>query len=284
MPYSILGRTIGVCCKRNAEWIPFLESLRDSGFGRVELSLDEAGCSSLLHDAGLVGRVRELLQSLGIGASVHSVGGTNLGEKLSRIRQVSVELVCESVEVADRVGAEWLTVHLGSAGIPNRSADRKRGRLDVAIEALEEILRRTRGSTVRLGLENLPCMPPDWPMCRLGDRSEEFEYVFDGLNSERAGLVFDYGHARLYGGDASREWVERLKERIFAFHLHSNNRLEDLHRSLGPSDAPELRRFVAEVTKVSARAPFLLENYSLEEALESISALRAAESGLLSHA
>jgi sugar phosphate isomerase/epimerase len=275
MFYYIAGQKIGACCKRNPEWISFLQSIEDLDFGHVELGLDETGCQALLDNSALVARVCGLLKGLDISSSLHSAGGTNLAEKVARIRQVSIDIVSESIDVAERIGSEWVTVHLGSAGIPNGCVERKRTRLDVAIDALENILRRTSWSSVRIAVENLPRMPDDWPLCRLGDRWEEFEYLFHSLPSERLGMVYDYGHARLYGSTSMRfaGIPAAVAPRVLAFHLHGNDGVEDRHASLVANPDDELESFLNAVAGLSTNAPVLLENYSLEEMLVTVETL-----------
>lgn len=53
------------------------------------------------------------------------------------------------------------------------------------------------------------------------------EYVIENIHSKNAGVCFDSGHYHLYFDDEFD--FNRFKDRIFAVHLHDNDKKDDLH-------------------------------------------------------
>ncbi|HEX3483070.1 MAG TPA: sugar phosphate isomerase/epimerase family protein [Kofleriaceae bacterium] len=272
------GQALGVCCKKGNDWLDYLARLDGHGFEHVELTIGDASPSSPAYDPGYRQRVRRAIGELGLGVSLHCAGGTNLAEKVERIRRVSLDIACEAVEIADDLGARWVTLHLGTAGISNGQADRKRARLALVVDSVAQILARTAGSRVILGLENLPRLPDVQALSRLGDCAEEFAIVLAQLESPRVGVVFDIGHARIHrpADRHVRDFLAAVAPRVVGFHLHWNDSCEDLHAPLALGERDELDGYLDAVgADLAHPAPVLLECHALSDNLASAAVLRA---------
>jgi sugar phosphate isomerase/epimerase len=272
------SQALGVCCKKGNEWLDYLAKIVGHGFEHIELNIADVSPRSPIYDPVYRKRVKRAVHELGLGLSLHCVGGINLAEKVDRIRQVSLDIVCEAVEVADDLGARWLTLHLGTAGISNAHPERKRSRLEIVIDSIEQILTRTAGCPVMLGLENLPRLLPVQALSRLGDCAEEFETVLARLASPRVGVVFDIGHARINRPAKRyvRDFLAAVGPRVLGFHLHWNDSLEDLHAPLDAGERDELCDYLEAIIRAQLEhpSPVLLECYSLFENLSSAALLR----------
>jgi sugar phosphate isomerase/epimerase len=277
MKTPLTGQSLGVCCKKGNEWLDYLARLGGHGFEHIELNIADVSPRSPIYDPAYRDRVKHATEDLGLGVSLHCLGGTNLAEKVDRIRQVSLDIACEAVEVADALGARWLTLHLGTAGISNADPARKRARLDVVVDSIERILARTAGSGVMLGLENLPRLPAEQALSRLGDCAEELAIVLTRCTSPRVGVVFDLGHARINrpGDGYVRDFLAAVGPRIIGFHLHWNDSREDLHAPLDAGECAELCGYLAAIDEqLDHPAPVLLECYSLSDNLACAAVLR----------
>jgi sugar phosphate isomerase/epimerase len=277
MKTPMTGQALGVCCKKGNEWLDYLARLDGHGFEHIELNIADVSPRSPIYDPAYRQRVKRAVSELGLGLSLHCVGGTNLAEKVDRIRQVSLDIVCEAVEVADDLGARWLTLHLGTAGISNAHPERKRARLGLVADSIEQILARTAGSQVMLGLENLPRLLPVQALSRIGDCAEELEAVLARLASPRVGVVFDIGHARINrpADRYVRDFLAVVGPRVLGFHLHWNDGIEDIHAPLDDRERDELCGYLDAIgAQLTHPAPVLLECHSLSENLASAAVLR----------
>jgi sugar phosphate isomerase/epimerase len=271
------GHPLGVCCKKGNDWLGFLAGLSGHGFEHIELNIADESPGSRVYDPLYCQQVRRLIDELGMSVSLHCMEGINLGEKVSRLRAVSMDIVCEAVELAEVLGAAWLTLHLGAAGISNAQPDRKRARLELVADTLEQILARTAGSKVVLGLENLPRIPPGHAMSRLGDCAEEFAIMLARLTSPRIGVVFDVGHARInrLADRQLRDFMSVIGARAVGVHLHWNDEVEDLHAPLHIQARNELSGHLDAIgAELAPSAAVLLECHSLAENLASARVLR----------
>lgn len=275
MNLVICGHPLGVCCKKGSEWIAFLAALAGRGFAHVELTVADVEPGSCVFDRSYLARSRAAIGEQGLRVSVHAPGGTNLGEKVRRIRQVSLDMVREAVEVAEALGGEWVTVHAGAAGLGNGPLEHKRPRLDIVVDSLQRIVDATAGCGVKLAVENLPRLPVGQALCRLADSAEELRYVVTAVDSPRVGALVDIGHARIHSADDAwtREFIATVEPWVLGYHLHWNDRRDDLHRPLAADDGAELAGYLAAVARTSPRAPILLECYSLAENLASLDTL-----------
>jgi sugar phosphate isomerase/epimerase len=277
MKTPLTGQALGVCCKKANEWLDYLARLDGHGFEHIELNIADVSPRSPIYDPAYRDRVKRAAGELGLGVSVHCIGGTNLAEKVDRIRQVSLDIACEAVEVADALGARWVTLHLGTAGISNADPARKRARLDLVADSIEHILARTAGSAVQLGLENLPRLPPEQALSRLGDCAEELAIVLARCASPRVGVVFDLGHARINRPTDQyvRDFLAAVGPRVIGFHLHWNDSREDLHAPLDAGERDELCSYLATIGReLHHPAPVLLECHSLSDNLACAAVLR----------
>jgi sugar phosphate isomerase/epimerase len=276
MKEQLTGKRIGICCKKGLGWKHLIHSIDGMGFEHVELGIPGSDPDSPMFDTFYLQQIRALAEERELPLSVHSPMGTNLAEKVNRIREVSVQIVCEAVKTAETIGARWVTVHLGSAGFSNGESAQKSRRMEIVASAVREILQRTEGSPVLLGLENLPCNPAELGFCRMGDRGEELRYVLDQVSSDRLGVIIDLAHARITAHDtAFRELVAAVRERILGFHVHWNDRRTDTHSAIPREAREELEGYLETIRElVTADAPLLLESYKLEDNLTSLHVLR----------
>ena len=103
-------------------------------------------------------------------------------------------------------------------------------RLKKVRESLEEILPFARDSKVKIAAENLP---DDNSLIIL-------KYALDIFEDEYLGLCFDSGHAALHTD--AMELLGKYRDRLYALHLHDNDRKDDLHQLPfeGSSNLPNL--------------------------------------------
>jgi deoxyribonuclease-4 len=147
----------------------------------------------------------------------------NLGGPPSHNRAKSVQSLIQEISFADALGLPFLVLHPGA----HLGAGEERG-LELIVAGLDEALAETKGSGVRLALENTAGQGT----C-LGHKIEHLAAIFDAVRQpERLGLCLDTAHLFAAGFDlrTGKGWdaaiakVEKLigLKEILAFHINDS--------------------------------------------------------------
>jgi len=164
---------------------------------------------------------RELLETTHMRLSVHAPYSViNMAAFDWRTRKFCVRMLCETGEVAGRLGIGPVTVHPGVLG-PVQRYDRART-VKLTRKGLEEIAAAAGDCGVSVCLENMPSMKAC--ICQTPGEIAE---MLDGLNM---GMCLDVGHANTTGN--IREMLG-LAPRFGNMHVHDNDGTGDQHLELG---------------------------------------------------
>lgn len=147
----------------------------------------------------------------------------NLGAGASPNRDKSLQSLIQEIELAGTIGLPFLVMHPGA----HLGAGEEAG-FDHIVAGLNEVFRSTRGSTVKVALENTAGQGT----C-LGHRLEHLHEIFQRVESpERLGVCLDSAHLFAAGYDIrSREvWDDSLQlidrtigsNNVLAFHLNDS--------------------------------------------------------------
>ncbi len=142
----------------------------------------------------------------------------NLASPTRAIRQTALAETRRSIDMAQRLGAQFLVVHTGWYG--EKRFPRSRCK-ELVSQGIDELVPYARERGVALGIENV-----GW--FGAGVFAED-EYV-DLIGSYGAGTfaLVDVGHANLQGWDPAA-LIARLGGRLGAVHLHGNHGESDEH-------------------------------------------------------
>ncbi|MBS1913066.1 MAG: sugar phosphate isomerase/epimerase [Bacteroidetes bacterium] len=248
--------------------------LREHGVSHLEMRITEIEAGGALHDRIRCAELADLLRSEGLGASLHSYPGVNLAEKIARIRATAVDIVAEQMEFGERLGARWLSVHLGTCGFSRTSA-KKAGRLEVGIEAVERVLERTAGMRIRVGLENTQRLPDACMKSYLGDTPDECLRMLAALPADRVGMVFDTGHAAIDPLVPPIDFLAAVQSHVVGVHLHANDGAADLHRPVTGEWIRHNAAMAARLLQIGiAGRPIIVEHHTLDAARISLATMR----------
>lgn len=226
-------KKIGISCK-SEDWIEMIRKIDSSIFQHVELNIYNADSDARMFDKNYLNQVKKLLEGKKLSVSVHTIEGTNLAEKVNRIRQASVDILVDTIKMAEYINAKWVVTHIGNGGFSGSNREKKRDRNNIAVQSIKEILCRCRNMKTKLALENLYNLPSEQKKCKLGSTIEEFEYIFSQINTNKVGLLYDVGHNNI-GIDkriSNRHFLTMFPEQLIAIHIHYNDGIEDLHYGL----------------------------------------------------
>jgi len=174
--------------------------------------------------------IREILESYGLGVSVHaSFWDVNPISHLRELREISLRRVKTSIDVCSELGGKITVVHFGRCSIPEVRALRERAKKNFS-EFFRECAYYARERGVRVALENPGRDPRSYP-----GTFEEIESVI--RENEGMGMTFDIGHANLFfrrrgeraTGRRIADQIRKMRDIIIHFHLHDNLGRNDDH-------------------------------------------------------
>jgi sugar phosphate isomerase/epimerase len=202
---------------------------------------------------------RDVLNSYGLKATIHApFSDLNIASFNDRIREASLGIIRETVELAAELGALVVTMHPGHCS-PISVKNREKY-LEIHRESLRKIARWSEEYGIKIGVENMPRFPIlDAQNC---DRLME---IIEGVE---IGVTFDVGHLNTTTGNFDR-FIELFGERIVHVHLHDNSGERDEHLSLGEGMVP-WERVVPKLPDVT----WALEVSDLKSARKSLEFLR----------
>ncbi len=131
-------------------------------------------------------------------------------------RQEAVREAVQALELARRVPAEVMVVHLG---VPKGQPDVGANAREAALRSLEELVKASAPLGVRLAVEVIPndISTPE-ALVRL---------LEDDFPAREAGICLDFGHAFILGDVVDA--VEHVSGHVITTHVHDNDQRDDKH-------------------------------------------------------
>lgn len=167
--------------------------------------------------------VRDQLSTTSLALTLHATyRDLNIASINPSVRRLSVAQVNESMELAQKLGAETVTIH------PGKVAGRKIPRADCALQltkSLKELADYAEDLGILLALEN---MAGEKKLCKT---APEILEAINAVGSENLGATIDFSHVYLMAISPKRT-VDTLKHKLFNIHL-SDSRAGSDHIFLG---------------------------------------------------
>lgn len=116
---------------------------------------------------------------------------------------------------------------------------------EIGVRRLREIVDYAETLDIRIAFENTKIFG-------------YIEYVLERIKNKNAGVCFDIGHCHAFFDDYFN--FEKFKDKIFAVHLHDNDKSSDLHRLPFDSEI-DYEKFVRQLVGANYRGPVTLENH-----------------------
>lgn len=228
------------CVDPRRELWETLAACREAGIGAVELG------ATRLEDRE---RLTERLQAEPLVLLVHNYFPppaesfvVNLASADAGVRERSLALVVEGIELCAALGAPFYSVHAGfvhdpdgwdgrSFTFPDATAPETVAAEARFRDALAAALAHAQAAGVGLLVENNVCTAALRGKLLL-QTADEFERLLEAVGDPALGVLVDTGHlnvsAHTLGFDRA-EFVRRLEPRIRAWHLHDNDGSADTH-------------------------------------------------------
>lgn len=176
----------------------------------------------------------------------------------SKIREISMLRVEQSIDIALRIGAKAVVFHTNYNPFLNSQAYVESW-VNENVRIWSEVIKKH--SDINIYLENMFDMTPDI-MLRLGEELSRYDNF---------GICLDYAHAAL-GKVEPHIWAEKLGKYIKHIHINDNDLVSDLHLAWG-SGQINRELFYESYEKFMSGASVLIETSLMENKLHSIEVL-----------
>lgn len=163
----------------------------------------------------------ENLNKKGVEINIHGPDvDLNIASINDGIRAESVRQIKETIDIANEIGANVITLHPGKVGRKDKWL--REAALELSINSIGKCIDYAKETgQVKISVENLPER-----FNFLGNKVEEIEMIQESTNSK---ITIDTGHA-----NTCKECEEFFKlKNIEYFHINDNDGIKDQHLILG---------------------------------------------------
>ena len=167
----------------------------------------------------------------------------NIASQDRAILKRSLDQLKTSIDFCNSIGIQLFTFHSGFRADPDLNLQFKTDQIishDVAmkthIQSIIELNKYAEDRGIKIAIENNVLAPHNlvegknelFLMCEYW----EFKHILGEIGSDNFGILLDLGHLKVTSntlGFDAEYFIQRLKSRVFAVHLHENNGKLDEH-------------------------------------------------------
>ncbi|MHA1948559.1 MAG: sugar phosphate isomerase/epimerase family protein [Candidatus Thorarchaeota archaeon] len=164
----------------------------------------------------------------------------NLSSRIPSVREMTSDFVKERILLCKKLGIDYYSFHAGfcveyefgktaySDIMPRREG------LDIFIREIREIAAFAKINKIHIGIENHVSRPDTQNLLMLDD-IDDFDYLFNQLDSNHIHLHLDVGHLNISSntrGFSKQEFIKKFSDKIIAAHVHDNDCLSDEHNPI----------------------------------------------------
>jgi sugar phosphate isomerase/epimerase len=158
----------------------------------IDIQLDSGANLLSSFDDARAASVRRACERYAVHLGLHTASAVNVAEVAPYVAEAVEHYLEAYVEVAPRLGAEWIVMHAGF----HFTSDKER-RMAVGRDRLKRIAGHAEQQGAVILLENLNKEPDDAEIHYLAHTVEEWRYYFDAIRSPAFKLSFTVNHAHL---------------------------------------------------------------------------------------
>lgn len=234
----------------------FYEYAEQNDLRHIEINLSQNHSSLESFDSARIKNLRSNAEKHNVTLSIHLPFKVNIGDIIRVIRNENVSYLKKCIELANEIGTTHITVHIGNFyWFPVEKVMRKKA-LDRFIKHLKRILELSEKKNVTIALENVVPIPHGSEFYLLGDNIEDFNFIFNAVNSEHLKFCLDTGHANI--GEGVLPYLNNFSDRLISVHYHDNFGNNDEHLPIGTGSVP-WSSVADELTKLNYCGPLISE-------------------------
>lgn len=209
----------------------------------IELGIDN------LEECNELYRYKEKIDKLNISLSIHLPMELNSCENINYINNSWVKFILNINEKLSDFDIKYYNFHLGYA-ISNRLKNNRNKYLDNSIKFINNVL----DNDINISIENVYSNEGDFS--NLGNKSYDFEYIFNRINNNKLSFCYDTGHYLINKDD----YINKLRDKINVIHLSDNDGVEDIHIGIGNGTLSKIH--IKKVIDLSPKYLILEINFS----------------------
>jgi sugar phosphate isomerase/epimerase len=158
----------------------------------IDVQLDSGANALTDIDDARAERVRQACARHGVHLGLHTSSAVNVAETAPYVGEAVEQYLRAYVEIAPRLGAEWIVMHAGF----HFTSDRER-RMQAGLQRLQRIVAHAERCGALVLLENLNKEPEHAEVHYLAHTVEEWRFYYERIASTAFGLSFTVNHAHL---------------------------------------------------------------------------------------
>jgi sugar phosphate isomerase/epimerase len=158
----------------------------------IDIQLDTAPNALTSFDGRRCAAIRAACAERGIHLGLHTLSAVNVAEYSPYVGEAVDAYPRAYVDVASRLGAEWIVVHAGY-----HFTDDKAERMQAGLGRLQRLVDYAEKKQALILLENLNKEPADAEIHYLAHTIAEWRYYFERIDSPSFRLSFTANHAHL---------------------------------------------------------------------------------------
>ena len=209
----------------------------------IELGIDN------LEECNELYRYKEKIDKLNISLSIHLPMELNSCENINYINNSWVKFILNINEKLSDFDIKYYNFHLGYV-ISNRLKNNRNKYLDNSIKFINNVL----DNDINISIENVYSNEGDFS--NLGNKSYDFEYIFNRINNNKLSFCYDTGHYLINKDD----YINKLRDKINVIHLSDNDGVEDIHIGIGNGTLSKIH--IKKVIDLSPKYLILEINFS----------------------
>jgi len=162
------------------------------GVRTIDIQLDTATNALTSFDDRRCAAIRAALATQGIRLGLHTLSAVNVAEYSPYVGEAVDAYLKAYVDIAAKLGAEWIVVHAGYHFTDDRDE-----RMRAGLERLQRLVAYAESKGALILLENLNKEPGDAEVHYLAHTVAEWRYYFERIHSPSFRLSFTANHAHL---------------------------------------------------------------------------------------
>jgi sugar phosphate isomerase/epimerase len=162
------------------------------GVRTIDIQLDTAANALTSFDDRRCAAIRAALATQGIRLGLHTLSAVNVAEYSPYVGEAVDAYLKAYVDIAAKLGAEWIVVHAGYHFTDDRDE-----RMRAGLERLQRLVAYAESKGALILLENLNKEPGDAEVHYLAHTVAEWRYYFERIHSPSFRLSFTANHAHL---------------------------------------------------------------------------------------
>ena len=216
-----------------------------------------------------IASLRDWASKTGISLSLHPPFNLDLCTQSFIKRHYLKSYLVKCLHVAHGLKASHLTLHLGSFHRSALWSAPRQHALERLCKFLGKLLDTCESLGISLALENVVPLPPEAGFAFLGDNINDFQFIFERLESPYLKFCLDTGHANTNEGPL--EYAAKLGEKIISVHFHDNHGKHDEHLDVGQGTVP-WKELLSTLENRNFHGPYISECFKSQphEAIKSL--------------